>query len=467
MALRPRPLLAFTALLAGSLTVLVVAVPALHFAYRSASLHDAFEVAAALIALLAAYLVYTRARDTRRLDDVVLVTGLAMMAGTNFLFAALPASVPEVDVERFSTWGAIGGRLVSAVLIAIAAWLPQVSIRRATVGRIAVAATAAGLGAIAIAVASVYERLPEGIDPALSPEASASPQLEGHPLVHGVQLVALVLFAAAAIGFGRRARDRGSEFSLWLANACVVAAFARLHYFLFPSLYSEWVYTGDFFRLGFYILLVIGAGREIARFQRGAAEAAVLEERRRLARELHDGVAQELGFIVAHADSHMKAGRATKELEPLLSAGRRGVDEARRAIAALTRPIDEPLDVAIADAVEDLEHRTGAQVQLDLEPDVHVAPDAREQLLRIVREAVANAARHANGTAVRVELRNGDAVRLRIDDDGPGFDPEERRPGRHGLSSMRERARVLGADLRIESSARRGTVVELVLPKSQ
>ena len=89
-----------TALLAGSLTVLVVAVPALHFAYRSSSLHIAFEVAAALVALLAAYLVYTRARDTRRLDDAVLVTGLAMMAG-RILFAALPASLPELDVHRF------------------------------------------------------------------------------------------------------------------------------------------------------------------------------------------------------------------------------------------------------------------------------------------------------------------------------------------------------------------------------
>ena len=467
VALRPRPLLALTALLAAFVTVLVVAVPALHFAYRSSSLHVAFEVAAALIALLAAYLVYTRARDTCRLDDLVLVTGLAMMAGTNLLFAALPASLPELDVERFSTWGAIAGRLVSAVLIAVAAWLPHVAVRRATVGRIAVTATVLGLGAIAVVVASVYERLPAGIDPALSPEASAAPQLEGHPLVHGVQLIALALFATAAMGFGRRGRHGSSEFSLWLASACVLGAFARLHYFLFPSLYSEWVYTGDFFRLGFYVLLVIGAAREIARLQHGAAEAAILEERRRLARELHDGVAQELGFIVVHAESHLRAGSATRELEPLLSAARRGTDEARRAIAALTRPVDEPLDVTIADTVEDLQHRTGARVQLDLAHDVHVDPDAREQLLRIVREAVTNAARHATGTTVRVALSNGDAIRLRIDDDGPGFDPDERRPGRHGLSSMRERAQALGADLRIESSARRGTAVEVVLPRSR
>ena len=193
----------------------------------------------------------------------------------------------------------------------------------------------------------------------------------------------------------------------------------------------------------------------------------MLEERRRLARELHDGVAQELGFIAVHAERSLEAGRAPDELEPVLSSARRGVDEARRAIAALTRPVDEPLDLAIADAVEDLEHRLGARVQLDLEPHVHVDGDAREQLLRIVREAVTNAARHANGTPVRVELRNGDGVRLRIDDDGPGFDPDERRPGRYGLSGMRERAQALGADLRIESSARRGTSVEIALPRSR
>ena len=157
---------------------------------------------------------------------------------------------------------------MSAVLICVAAWLPPVS---CVAGPSGGSPAPRPLGGIALVVASVYERLPEGIDPALSPETAASPQLEGHPSARRAARRPRALRLRR-----RRFRsprvDRGSELSLWLANACVLAAFARLHYFMFPSLYSEWVYTGDFFRLGFYVLLVIGAAREIARFQRGAAE---------------------------------------------------------------------------------------------------------------------------------------------------------------------------------------------------
>jgi signal transduction histidine kinase len=288
--------------------------------------------------------------------------------------------------------------------------------------------------------------------------------LAGHAAVHMVQLIALVCFAAAAVGFTIRAQRGAGELDAWIACACVLAAFARAHYFVFPSLYSEWVYTGDAFRLAFYVLLLAGAARELARTQRLAHEASVFEERRRLARDLHDGLAQELGFIVMHARSRVAAGIAREELEPIARAAERAVDEARRAISALTRAIDEPLDVAIAQAVEDVAQRSGARVRLELAPDVRVEPATREELLRIAREAVSNAARHAQPNCVTVRLDANDVVRLRVSDDGRGFDPAAGRAGGHGLTSMRERARRLGGELRIESRAEQGTSVELVVP---
>jgi signal transduction histidine kinase len=466
VALRPLPLTVLTATGATLVTLVVTFVPSVDFAYRSASLHVALGVAAALIALLAAYLVFGRFRETSRLDDLALVCALTVTAASNLFFAALPAALPSLEGNRFATWSAISGRVLGAALFVVAAFAPDEKLRHARFdARVALAVSGAAIVAIALVVASIADQLPAGIDPALSPSDRGRPFLAGHVSVHAIQLLALVLFAAAAVGFTRRAVRGGPELTVWLACACVLGAFARLHYFLFPSLYSEWVYTGDFFRLGFYALLLVGAVREISTYQRRAAEGAVLEERRRLARDLHDGLAQELGFILLHTRNRIAEGRALSELEPIAAAGERALDEARRAISALTRPIDEPLDVALAQAAEDVAHRVGMHVRFNLAEGVEVEPSTREELLRIVREAVSNAARHAQADMVTVELSNREDVRLRIHDDGVGFDPLRRLAGGHGLMSMRERTLALGGELRIDSAPGRGTNVEIVVPR--
>src|SRR5439155_21070443 len=121
------------------------------------------------------------------------------------------------------------------------------------------------------------------------------------------------------------------EFLLWLGAGAIFAAFARANYFIFPSLYSEWVYTGDVLRLGWYILLFIGAVREVQGYQRAYSEGRVLEGRRRIARDPHDGLAQELAFI-ATKTRELAAGAASRTVLPqLASAAQRGLDESRRA----------------------------------------------------------------------------------------------------------------------------------------
>src|SRR5439155_19931449 len=108
-----------------------------------------------------------------------------------------------------------------------------------------------------------------------------------HPLL-AAQLACMVLFAVAAVGFARRAEQSGDELMKWLAPSAALAAIARANYSLFPSLYTQWVYVGDVPRFAAYLLLLGGAVREIARYQRSMAEVATLDERRRIARELHD-----------------------------------------------------------------------------------------------------------------------------------------------------------------------------------
>ena len=127
-------------------------------------------------------------------------------------------------------------------------------------------------------------------------------------------------------------------------------------------------------------------------------------------------------------------------------------------------PLDEPLHAAVAQAAEDVAGRVGVRLRLDLEEDVDVPPSTREGLVRIVREAVSNTARHGRAKCATVELSGGGGVRLRISDDGIGFDTDDRTGHGFGLTSMSERARALGGELHISSTPGAGTEIEVVLP---
>jgi signal transduction histidine kinase len=103
---------------------------------------------------------------------------------------------------------------------------------------------------------------------------------------------------------------------------------------------------------------------------------------------------------------------------------------------------------------------------MDVPAGVSAGPETREALLRILREAVANAARHSAASEVRVRLRQDDHLSLRVEDDGRGFDTADlaHLSGRFGLVSMRERAEALGGSFTIVSRLQGGTAVEVTLP---
>jgi signal transduction histidine kinase len=302
-----------------------------------------------------------------------------------------------------------------------------------------------------------------GVTDFLSTEATGD---RGRLSVTVLQLVTAALFAATAVLLCTRTLPTGDTFFGWLAAASVLWTFARVSYVLTPPRLAASITVGDWLRLAAYMVLIVGAVRELRAYWARLAEVAVLEERRRMARELHDGVAQELAFIVSQAT--VLASRHADEQRPKLlrSAAERALDESRRAIAALTRPTDEPLATTLGQAAEEVCGRLGARVHLDLDERVEIAPDARENLVRITREAVTNAVRHGGAATVTVRLMNHDGVTLEVLDNGCGFDPSdlEHLSGRLGMQTMEERTARVGGTLEVSSRRYGGTSVRVNIP---
>jgi signal transduction histidine kinase len=464
MRLSPRYRTVLVADLAGGLTTLVMVLPFVHFAYRSTPLHATIETANGMIALLAAFLVLGRFRRTSRSEDLALAVALGFLAFASFVFSAVPWALLSDNSLRFSAWTSLVGTLAGATILAFAAFVPSRRLRRPVqIERGVLAAGLTAYASAAVLLAIFASRLPLGFDPKKSP--SHGVQLVGSHTLVLMQLAAAAGFMIAAIGFTRRGERTGDELMTWLAASAALASFARLNYALFPSLYTEWVYVGDALRLGAFLLLLGGAAREIHHYQERLAEAATMEERRRIARELHDGLAQELAFVAAQGRSLSRRPGAV-DVKYVAAAAERALDESRRAIALLTHPPDEPLDVALVQTVEELVGRVGGRAHFDVEEGIDVSADTREALLRIVREAVTNASRHGQADAITVELENTNGVRLRIADDGIGFDPAELDEDElgFGLATMRARTRAIGGELRIGPLAEGGTEVEVMVP---
>lgn len=443
---------------AALFTALVVFLRPFDVAYRSWTLHVAIQTVAAVVCTVAAYLFAGRWRLSRRVADLLLALSLLILAIGGLCFSLLPAALAGGGITRFSTWAPVLTDVLGASGFAAAAFTPRharIERRGATVTAVAFAAL---IVLIAVATGLAASSLPAAIAPQLSPVEGGRKLLVGRPLILALQLVSVLLLAASSVGFWRQRRREGDELIGVLSTATAVGAFAAFNYFLFPSLYSQWVYSGDILRMSFYLVILVAVARELNAYWRNLARAAALEERRRIARELHDGLAQELAFIANR--SKLLEGELAGELS---SAADRALEESRRAIDALTRPLNEPLESAVQRAAEEVAIRFGVTLSVDLEPGIEVSPELRDTFRRITREAAINAARHGNARHLAVALaKKPVGIVLRVEDDGTGFDPSSPTRG-FGLVSMSERAARMGGRLRIQSRPGTGTVVEVAV----
>jgi signal transduction histidine kinase len=222
-----------------------------------------------------------------------------------------------------------------------------------------------------------------------------------------------------------------------------------------------------------------GVAIENARLFEEAQERLALEERHRLARELHDSVSQALFSITLQASAAQLASRKDgpnardkldRHLAELLRLTQTALSEMKALIFEL-RPEalqEEGMVAAIRKQADTLEARDELHVMIDA-PKSRIAlpPNVEEQLYRLAQEALNNIVKHARASNVKIWVRqDSDHLLLEIVDDGVGFEPSLERPGHLGLTTMAQRAARLGGRLEVNSEPGRGTTIRASVPLS-
>jgi PAS domain S-box-containing protein len=214
---------------------------------------------------------------------------------------------------------------------------------------------------------------------------------------------------------------------------------------------------------------------DYARLLSASRDKVALEERQRLARDLHDSVSQAVYGIALGARSaqEMLAKDPSQLREPLdyiLRLSEAALAEMRALIFEL-RPEAlerEGLTGALKHHTEVLRARYGIAVEESFNVEPTMSWDTKQALYRVAQEALHNAGRHARATQVRIILsQDGTEIRLEVWDNGIGFDTDADHPGHFGLNTMRERATELGGSLQIESRPQLGTKVRAIVPASR
>lgn len=219
-----------------------------------------------------------------------------------------------------------------------------------------------------------------------------------------------------------------------------------------------------------------GIAIDNAHLHQQVTNLAVAQERLRIAHEMHDGIAQVLGYVntkVQAANEYLRRGKseeATTQLRELAVAAREAYGDVREAIVDL-RTLPEPnrsFSDVLTEYVDRWKEQTGISTHLTIEGDIAVPAGAELQLVRIVQESLTNVRKHSKATTASVSIarRNG-ALLLTVNDDGVGFNPATRSRSdfpRFGLSTMRERAESIGGTLHVDSTPGQGTTIKLEVP---
>ena len=414
------------------------------------ALDTAIALASALVAVLAGVRFAVDARRT----DLLLSVGFGVAALSMLAFEIAPI-LGGGAIGRPEAWTGLVGRILSAALIVTASFarghvrIPE---------RALFAALGTGLLTLLVFWSGAH---------ALAGALTGTGDTGGTelPLTIAFALLAL-LYLGAMIGFGLRFRRHLEDLDSWLALAATLWLFSSLNFVFKPLMPGDKAALGDFLRLLACVLLVVGVWRAIRAAEFGRA---VSEERARVAREIHDGLAQYLFALSTHLNMLRTGAELDKVLPRLEEVAALAQQEARFAVLALSSAGGSaPFDAALRRYVEFLCADGELEVDIEIDPEIHLAPDEQIEIFRIVQEGLGNVRRHANADRAVLDIvKKGHKRIVIVRDDGDGFDDSHRgdggRSAGQGLKNMRKRAASIGADFAVSSTPGVGTTLEVGL----
>jgi signal transduction histidine kinase len=449
------------ALVLGVGSVAVAGLPGRHWGFHDDLTRVAISTGVGIGALAVAWLVRVRYMHTHSAMAWFLMTGLGVYAFTTMFAFALAAAVPLNGAELVAA--PLFGRVLAALLLAVAAFAANGPMRTPPS---VVASTELILGASAtcvlagVAVADTF------------PHALVSGPEDPVVVLPGLIVVTAVTAALCLLGgarLWRRAAPLNDSTLRWLGISALFMSCSGLETVVSGTPSAGLGAVGSVVRLAATAAFVAAAAAEFRRFEHDLTDAVAADERRRLARELHDGLAQDLAFVVSQASTLARRSGDHEALREIAYAADRALADSRRAIHLLKRARSRALSAALAERSYELCSRAGLKMEFAmLGGEVHATPEVEHGVLQIVSEAISNAAKHSRAETVSVELRSsGEKFAVRVIDDGCGFDKSPSRVRRHrfggfGMTSMAERAHALGADLQVRSDCHGGgTTVEV------
>ncbi|HEX5880019.1 MAG TPA: sensor histidine kinase, partial [Actinomycetota bacterium] len=296
----------------------------------------------------------------------------------------------------------------------------------------------------------------QGGDAVVDP-AGAGPDLAGLPVQEAAGVPGTVL-----VGGDRQGREVlliGVEGSAWVLVLCGTQADSGAGQYLLETLVAQAAGSLETARLH----QALGRKEQARAALVGRLIGAQEEERRRIARELHDGVGQDLAGLVMGLEA-LERSPGTIEVADLRQLARSTAQQIRELIVDLRPRVLDDLGLGAGLRWLTQERHPNLHVELDVELDRQLPSPVETAIFRIIQEALTNVDRHALAAEARLRVRAADGeVRAVVEDNGRGFDPHGEAGG-FGIVGMRERAEQLGGRLQVTSDSTAGTRVEAVLP---
>jgi signal transduction histidine kinase len=452
--------------------------------------------AATLVAVAVAILAWIHHREGGDRAALFRASAFLVLAVQNLVLIAVSVAGRSAEVGlslgapgQMPLWSVIVGRGLAAGLLVLAGLVALRSAgTRAWPAAVVLWGPTVLVAVLSVGMIVAPEALPALLDGAALEQLAADPTAPllaaGGPMLVFLQAGIGIAFLASALMSYRVFRRDAHSADLYLCIGFILAAFSQVHSAIHPGSYLSLVTTGDLLRVAFYAVLLLAvaaeatadiralraANAELVLLRDAEVARATAEERARLAREIHDGMSQELWYAKLKqsrlaALEHLPpealalAGEVAGAIESALS-------EARQAILALRPAEGAPFAQVLHRYVEDFADRFGIPADCEADGVGEGLPTRHQaELLRILQEALANVRRHADATRVRVRWEATElGARLQIIDNGRGFDAGGVDTSRYGLRGMRERAGIIGAELRVESAPSDGTRVTVEVP---